>query len=164
MKSRAITQDYAKSIIDYDPETGEFKRLDGKPLYEFLNTSGYLTFSIETPPNGDRVRIRAHRLAWLIMTGEHPLVLDHINGDRIDNCWCNLRSADRAGNAWNRSRASNNKSGVKGVYLDQNGKWRCQVEVRGKRYRLGAYHDIELAELIVQEFRMSMHGEFANFG
>ncbi len=164
MKSQKITQAFAKSIVGYDPETGAFWRHDGMSLNEFLNTSGYETFKIEVEPGGELVRVRAHRLAWLIMTGEHPPTLDHINCDRLDNRFANLREATRAHNAWNRKRASNNTSGVKGVYPGKGGKWACRVEVHKKRYWLGAYDDLELAEFIVQEFRMTKHGEFANFG
>ncbi|MNZ66733.1 hypothetical protein D3C78_849640 [compost metagenome] len=164
MKSQTITQAYAKSIIDYDPETGEFDRIDGRSLRRFTNTSGYLCFRIEAERGGELIRVRSHRLAWLIMTGESPAVLDHINGDRTDNKWSNLRKVDKAANAWNRAKAKNNKSGVKGVSETKDGKWACRVDVRGRRHWLGAYADIELAEFIVAEFRLSMHGEYANAG
>lgn len=164
MKSREITQAFAKSVVHYDPETGEFHRHDGGSLREFLNTSGYRTFYVPVPGQREKVKIRAHRLAWLIMTGEHPPVLDHINGDRLDNRWRNLRKADKAANAWNRAKASNNTSGVKGVYAGRDGRWCCRVDVRGKRHWLGAYDDLDLAEFVVQEFRLMKHGEFAHFG
>lgn len=164
MKSRAITQAFAKSIFDYDPDTGEFTADDRATVYSFLNTSGYLTFSIRIPGEPDLVKVRAHRLAWLIMTGEHPPVLDHINGNRLDNRWANLRVADKAANAWNRARAKNNTSGVKGVYMGKDGRWCCRVDVRGRRYFLGAYADLELAAFVVEEFRLSKHGEYARSG
>lgn len=164
MKSQKITQAFARSIVEYDPETGEFRRIDGGSLFEFLNTSGYKTFRIEVEPGGEKVRVRAHRLAWLIMTGEHPPTLDHINCDRLDNRFSNLRKVTRAHNAWNRGIASNNKSGVKGVSRSKDGRWACRVDVNGRRHWLGSYEDIELAEFIVQEFRMTKHGEYANFG
>lgn len=59
----------------------------------------------------------AHRLAWLYMTGEWPRQeIDHIDGDRANNKWLNLRDVDHATNMQNRRVAqSNNVGGFLGV-------------------------------------------------
>jgi hypothetical protein len=76
------------------------------------------------------VLYREHRLAWLYMTGEWPThEIDHINGDRVDNRFCNLREATASENRWNSRKRVNNTSGYKGVSWDS-----------AKRLVEGAHH------------------------
>jgi len=50
---------------------------------------------------------QAHRLIWKYMTDEDPEIVDHINGDRFDNRWHNLRNVDAALNARNTRKKAN---------------------------------------------------------
>jgi len=70
-------------------------------------------------------KIRAHRAAWAIMTGEIPKgEIDHINGDGTDNRWVNLRLVTNTENARNQKRHNTNTSGHTGVTWDaQASKW-----------------------------------------
>jgi hypothetical protein len=43
----------------------------------------------------------AHRLAWVYMTGEQPDVIDHINRERDDNRFSNLRNGTFKDNSTN---------------------------------------------------------------
>ena len=91
-----------KEIIDYDSETGNFFRFwKGKPDCKrigVLKKHGYIVFQV----NGHRDY--AHRFAWLFMTGKWPTEIDHINGDRSDNRWENLRKTTRFLNNGNRKK------------------------------------------------------------
>ena len=112
-----ITADYLRSILDYDPETGIFKRrADGKTMGTIL-ANGYLQIRI----NG--VAYYAHRLAWLHSTGEWPNAgLDHINGKRTENQLVNLREANARENAQNMRPHA--ESGLAGAYYDKRrNKW-----------------------------------------
>jgi hypothetical protein len=106
---------------------------------------------------------RAHRLAWLYMTGEWPsLAIDHINGVRDDNRFANLRLATNQQNAANRPRSANNKSGVKGVYWHLGSrKWVAQINVSGKRIHLGAYESKWAAKAAYWVASVEHFGEFA---
>lgn len=110
-------------LMDYDPQTGMFTykhcktkgkiwnlRCPGKPAMNYDNGTGYKSGII------DGQKFYAHRVAWLIMTGEEPEVIDHINGSRSDNRFCNLRSVSALENARNTKRTITNKSGVMGVH------------------------------------------------
>ncbi len=67
--------------------------------------------------------VLAHRVIWKLMTDEEPIEVDHIDGDRFNNRWTNLRNVTVAGNRRNVARRSDNKSGVTGVFW--NGSKKC---------------------------------------
>ena len=90
----------------------------------------------------------AHRVAWLIMTGEWPeLEVDHINGVESDNRWANLRLVTSAENKKNRSLQANNTSGVNGVYWDKtNQRWHARIMVSKRYVSLGHFKSLEEAK------------------
>lgn len=89
---------------------------------------------------------RAHRVIWAIVYGEWPKHIDHINGIKDDNRIENLRSVSHAENCRNQKRASNNTSGVCGVYwCKRYGKWRVQIGANGKCKHLGYFDDFDKA-------------------
>lgn len=61
------------------------------------------------------VAFKAHRVIWVMMTGEDPDVIDHANGDRSDNRWQNLSNTDAYGNTRNARRRHDNTSGMTGL-------------------------------------------------
>jgi hypothetical protein len=112
-----LTAARLRELLHYDPETGAWTRLVSTSNHRARvgDNAGGVT--------GTYVKIRvdvrqypAHRLAWLYMTGAWPKhEIDHINGDRLDNRWCNLRPANDAEQARNKRTAVNNEAGYKGV-------------------------------------------------
>lgn len=64
------------------------------------------------------VMMYAHRISYLIHTGRHANgVIDHIDGDGLNNSPDNLRDVTRSANQTNRKRQANNTTGVIGVIL-----------------------------------------------
>ncbi|EGH8835602.1 hypothetical protein IFF33_003934 [Salmonella enterica] len=105
-----------------------------------LDSQGYLRFRVLGQ------EFRAHRLAVFYMTGKWPLVTDHINGNRADNRWSNIRVTDSKGNARNLSTRHDNKSGHKGVTWDsRREKWLVQLGRDGEKITIGRYRDRGLA-------------------
>ena len=88
-------QKYLQETFDYDPDTGLFKRKGRK--YNEQCAALYRTVRI------GKKKYYVHRLIWMYMTGEDPgdMEVDHINRDTHDNCWSNLRLADRGRNQFN---------------------------------------------------------------
>jgi hypothetical protein len=104
----------------------------------------------------------AHRLVWLLETGSFPdSYIDHINGNKRDNRYMNLRKCGHSENMINRPRQSNNKTGFKGVRLRSDGKkYDAQIGLNGKRYHLGSFDTPEEAAKAYRESAIKMHGEF----
>lgn len=93
-----------------------------------------------------------------------PRMVDHINGNGLDNRRSNLRFADKAKNAWNSRLNKNNKSGCAGVSWDKKtGKWYAKIVANRKFYFLG-YHD-KLSDAVAARLSASrkLYGEFARF-
>ena len=131
---KQITQEYLKSILDYVPSTGEWRwryreglderpnaRDAGKPAGTVQN--GYTLIMI------DGVQHRSHRLAFIYMLGREAAGdVDHIDTDRTNGRWSNLREATRSQNHANKRRRFDCASGIKGVrFHKQSGKWQARL-------------------------------------
>ena len=160
-----ISQERLKEALHYNPESGVFtwkihsaSRVPGDIAGTKLS-EGYIGIGI------DKTRDTAHRLAFLYMDGSIPDFVDHINGIRDDNRWCNLRPASPSQNTYNSKKGTNNKSGVKGVgWCKHKRKWRARMMVKGKDISIGYFPDLIGAELAVRKFRDDVHFEFSNHG
>lgn len=101
--------------------------------------------------------IRMHRQI-LGVTGS--VLVDHRDGDGLNNTRSNLRAADHQQNAHNRKGARGSKSGLKGAFLDGK-QWRSQIKVAGKMIPLGRYATAEEAAAAYTAAAIRYHGEFA---
>lgn len=108
----------------------------------------------------------AHRLAWVIICGEWPSkIIDHINGDILDNRWCNLREVDYSQNMINACLHSNNKSGFKGMSFNaRKQKWAAFISAKKKGTFLGYFDKAEQAAEAYRSAAINIHGEFARNG
>lgn len=95
--------------------------------------------SLNLQPSGYVQRYRdgqyqpLHRAILGLPAGRNPVV-DHINGDKLDNRRANLRVVHQSDNALNRSGPnSNSTSGFRGVSWNKTN-WRAEVRKRGIRY------------------------------
>lgn len=136
------TAEEVRERISYDPETGEFRWLTSVRQSRVGTIAGSVNHGYRQILIKGRL-YNAHRLAWLIMTGEWPKALiDHQNMQRDDNRWCNLREADKRLNARNTGRRVDNTSGYKGVAWDAGqGRWRADINTGNGRKFLGFFDD-----------------------
>ena len=174
MREDALTQEYLLSILDYDPEAGVFVWRARTPRARYERTDkGWNTRRAGTEAGGVNVHgyvminlfgipKYVHRLAFLWMTGETPAQIDHIDTNRANNRWSNLRPTTDTGNRANTFRRSDNTSGIKGVCWDrQRLRWFAQLHISGRHIFLG-YHDRkEDAALAYAAGAARYFGEFA---
>lgn len=155
-----LTQEKLKSILSYYPETGEFiwlKKLSIRVVVGsnagYVSDAGYILIGIEG------TEYRAHRLAWLYMTGAWPIEqIDHRNRIRDDNRWKNLREATSGENKQNLGTRSNNTSGCTGVSWEKRTKkWAGYINVDGRRFNLGRFSDVEEARDAYLRAKAQLH-------
>lgn len=84
--------------------------------------------------------------------------VDHINGIRSDNRWCNLREATRQENMCNQKVPHiNNKSGYLGVYIDRTNKFVAQIAKNNKKLYLGRFNTAEEAHQVYLQAKRKHH-------
>lgn len=115
---------FAIDAQDYDTYVKQF------PSW-FLSgaKNNYATADWTNCPGGRR-KVRLHRLLLLGIDDDPNRVVDHINGDTLDNRRCNLRVLSKGANVAHRANLNtNNTSGVRGVYWCQtNKRWIARIQ------------------------------------
>lgn len=157
-------RELALKLFSYDPETGVLTRIAYQtrareivPLPEPKPAGclkdGYLRVSLFGRS------FYVHRLAWLIVHGEWPDVIDHINGDRSDNRIANLRSITDAENHQNIRRPKvNNPHGMLGVNWHAGaGKFMAQISVNNRSKYLGLFDTAEEAQAAYFHAKRELH-------
>lgn len=153
-----LTAERLRSLVSYDPETGLFTWLVSRGCVKAGHTSGWTDQHGRVFLSVDFKWRRAHRLAWLYMTGEWPKEeIDHINGNPSDNRFCNLREATRMENQQNiRKARSDSTSKLIGARPHQ-GRWRADIRVNKKKYFLGSFETAEAAHEAYVKAKRELH-------
>ena len=146
MSAKIITHNQLKSFLNYCPDSGLFSwKINGKrnkngEVAGSSHIRGYITIGIMGR------QYLAHRLAWLYVTGEWPKKhIDHINRDRSDNRFLNLREACHIVNSRNRKPSKNSLSGVTGVsWRKKDKKWQARINNdEGIQINLGYFANLD---------------------
>lgn len=125
-------------MLKYNPDTGDFIGTTGKILTATSNGYRTVTYKGKT--------VKAHRMAWFIMTGQWPTKeIDHIDRDKLNNRWNNLRESTRSENNINRGVRADSKSGVKNIRFRDN-KFYVEFKRNKVRYDLGCFNTLEEAQ------------------
>jgi hypothetical protein len=158
-----LTAERARELFRYDPETGRIYWRDNGDLACRADPSMYRVVYAAKPRGGTGKPYRAHRLAWLLQTGEWPVALDHINRKRSDNRWCNLRKASPAENARNQLKPKSRPtaSRFKGVKQTGKGLWRAFVIAKNARVLIGPFSTEVEAAVAYDQWARKLHGAFA---
>jgi hypothetical protein len=156
--------EFLHSLFTYDPASGSIcAKVDrtNRKIGQRADTDNYHQYGYRRVAI-DKSHYLAHRIAWKMHYGRDPdLFIDHINGDTSDNRIYNLRECAHAMNSLNRKTPSHNTTGVKGVHVrKRNGKFVCRITVRGVHHHLGDYDSLEVAEKVVEQARIRLHGDF----
>jgi len=166
---RQIDVSVLQDILEYDPISGKFwwkHRVDARPQWN-ARCAGKQTGSLNKATGYETIRIfdkgyYAHRVAYALMTGEWPaLGIDHVNGQRNDNRWVNLRLATQSQNIMNSRKGSRNSTGYKGVCYDKtHNVYVADICANGKSKRIGRYSTAEEAHAAYCKASADLHGEF----
>ncbi len=117
------------------------KKYAGKPAFTAVDKKGYNVGAIED------IYLRAHRVIYKYMTGQDPDQIDHIDGQRNNNAWVNLRNVAGADNQKNMRKPLTNTSGNVGVrWNTEKLKWQAYINHARKRHNLGYFDDEEDAK------------------
>jgi hypothetical protein len=163
VKKQELTQKRLKELLRYDRKTGIFRWRVRRKSRRRTDIAGCRALSEHWCINIDGRSYRAHQLAWLYMKGEwgRPLI-DHRDGNPLNNRWDNLRLASHANNAANRKRLRTNRSGFMGVSFDRRrSKWTAQITKQGKRYFVGRFATPGEAHAAYVAKARELFGEFA---
>jgi hypothetical protein len=95
-----------------------------------------------------------------IMQAPKGMVVDHINGNSLDNRRCNLRICTQMENTQNSRRHKGARSRFKGVYPIGD-KWYARIKYKGQMYHLGTFDDQVEAAKVRDRKALELAGEFA---
>jgi len=158
---KELTPKEIRRRFDYDPATGillwRIKVNDRAPAG---SVAGY-------PDSRGYLRVRScgrhyavHRVIWAYMTGEWPAdCIDHINLNKKDNRWANLRECSRSQNGMNTRPQPHNKLGVKNVSPTSAGAYVASVCKEGKHHKK-YFPDLDDAKQWAASKRRELHGDF----
>ncbi len=165
MNDKRVNIEYYKALKDkvcYCPSSGEFewvvstntRIVIGSKAGSVINT-GYKAIGFQGK------LILCHRLAWFMIYGELPNVIDHVDGDKKNNKISNLRKCTQQQNSFNSSVSKRNRSGFKGVHWHKaSGKWVARIGFNRKRISLGSFDCPREASDKYQQKAKELFGEF----
>ena len=137
MKEIPLTQGKVALVDDED-----YPKLSVYKWHATPSRSGDVAYAASWSASGCKKLVLMHR----IILGTPPgMDTDHINGDGLDNRRENLRITTHRKNGQNMHISKSSR--FPGVNLDKmTGKWRSQIQVRGKRHTLGRFsNELEAA-------------------
>ncbi len=153
MNVKQLPTEVIQAELDYNPDTGEFiwkaGRKGRRKKAGSKNVRGYIIIGL------DGTTYFAHRLAWLLHTGEDvgDRSIDHINGDKSDNRIVNLRVATHGENLIAAQHSA------KGICKRKN-RWEAKIRIKGTKWT--AQFDCPLiAHIAYVDKRKEMCGEWA---
>jgi len=154
-------------MFDYDHNTGflhwKIKRKGTKGISStagHVSRYGYLIVTI----NGEC--FKQHRLVWVYVTGKEPVEqIDHVNGNRADNRFENLRECTHQQNILN-TPGWRKKCTPKGVRKEKNCKssYNARFMHNGIEFNVGNFPTESEAVAALTIAREKKHGNFANNG
>ncbi|MFZ5666916.1 MAG: HNH endonuclease signature motif containing protein [Pseudomonadota bacterium] len=144
-------------LFDYDPETGNLL-WRARPRWMFKTNRSWRGWNaryagkpagVDTYSGHRMITILdrkfwGHRIAYKIVHGCDPQLVDHIDGNPRNNAIANLRSVTKKQNARNNGRSHRNWSGAVGVsWSVPLKKWRAYIKADGHFHSLGNYRLFE---------------------
>ena len=154
VKQIELTQGKVALVDDEDyPRVSQYRW-----QYAYSYGRGYATRAVRNKGGAQR-REFMHKV---LMPCRPGCIVDHVNGNSLDNRRCNLREATRSQNAANSRKRTSGSSRFKGVsWYKPRRQWRCALYDHGKLIDLGFFDDESEAGRAYDIEAKRVYGEFA---
>ena len=166
-KEANLSHFYLTSLCHYNKANGNFTRLKktntkqkiGEEMGTLDKKSGYIRLKI----NG--YTYLAHRLAYYYVNKVWPAnLIDHIDGDKTNNIFNNLRDATYAQNNTNSKPHRDSLTGIKGIwYSKARDKYIAEICSNYKRIYIGSYDTIHEAKAAYNNMATKLQKQFARY-
>ena len=159
MITNQITKEEVLEVLEYEQESGIFRWKNPRQgiatgsVAGWNHAGGYRRIQIKES------QYLIHRLVWLVETGVLPdSDIDHIDRDKSNNRFSNLRIATNSQNQQNTNGRSDNTSGFKGVHFHKaTKKYSARIRINGERKELGLFETAELAHHAYKAASLEYH-------
>jgi hypothetical protein len=150
-----------QNMFEYYPISGELRYKSDGRLVGSLGAHGYRQVRYKTNS------VYVHTLIVKIMLGDivedNDAQIDHIDRNRDNNSWINLRIVSKQTNLQNKNKYKSNKSGVTGVWWSKSvNKWQVAITVNKQSIHLGVFNDIEEAIQVRREAENKYNFHFSH--
>jgi len=118
-----------------------------------ISEKGYIRAMI------NKKNVRLHR--FIFNANSKDIIIDHINGNKLDNKKENLRSVTSSQSIMNSKIRFDNKSGARGVFKRQNGRFAVRIQVDGNRIQIGTFDNFKDAVRARKLEEEKLFGEYS---
>lgn len=144
IKPYELQGDMVKVDVSTELHPKTFTYVDKDIHEKYMKYSGWWTIESKSgvkyvQGTWDKDQVLLHHL---VLPLSDDLVIDHIDGNGLNNVRSNLRLVNRQDNSKNISKPVNNTSGYMGVSCLPNGKFRAYITTQDKQIGLGTYEDM----------------------
>lgn len=151
MREIELSQGYVATVddVDYGLVSSLRWHVDGRIPWLYAVSSQW---------RGRVVNIPMHR--FILGLVDKKILVDHKDGNGLNNCRDNLRICTHAQNMANRRIQKNNSTGFRGVHVNKTA-YVAAIKYDGKDHYLGRFKDPNMAAKIYDEAARIHHGRFA---
>jgi len=161
-KIQLPSQKRLKELFTYNKSTGKlYYKISTKHSINVGDIAGCLGSHNYLQIKINRKSYLVHRIIWKLIHNEEPNIIDHIDGNKLNNRIKNLRSVTQTANLCNRNKPKkNSKSGYIGVswHIRAN-RWQANINVNSKDTHLGLFDTAEEASVVYQEAKAKRDAE-----
>lgn len=142
--------------ISVDDE--DFDKLNGQ--WWFTCPKGYARGTIQISFK-NRKQIKMHRFIMGVHLSSPEMYVDHIDGNKLNNCRSNLRLCSNGQNIMNSRIRESGQVKYKGVCTSKSKGYRARITAYGKCISLGNFETPEAAAIAYNNAAIKHHGNFA---
>ena len=144
---------------------GKFTIVDDEDYEKLIVHKWYCSISKDGTPSACRREHGTRKFVYMhrqIVASPDGKIVDHKDGDTLNNTRSNLRVCGKSENNMNKRLLRTNTSGVRGVHWHKRfGKWQARIGLNNKKIHLGYFDNIRDAEDAYQKAEEAFFGEFS---